>query len=405
MPEEKKNRPPIDSFDELAGAVGAFDYRVDPDDFVVYELGRLMEEDRASFDDAEFRCLIDEGISGHVEENPAVRAELAGLLRERVPDMEPDTRQLGIRVIAALENVEVDLRNVGLVVRTYTEYLFRQLQHVDDAGADEQERASKRVALWKTGALGQEQVFSELLATGRPAVASLADLLFDAPEDRPGVTLALSLLEAIPCPTSARILAHAVSEPILEEDLEEKASSALRRLWPLPRRYMLYSLGDHTHEDLPFRWFELFVAVNETTAADRTIEELMAHSSDARFQEDLAALLGILLQSHDPEIEEKILHALNDPRLGKPAAGMLEIFLREYRPPKPLEPTLDPWAREKHLIEINRRYLSAAKLLDTGRRAEAVQALEDILVIEPGYPFAEMLKDKLQNSRFGSDSI
>ena len=34
-----------------------FDYHVACDDFLLYELGRLIEEDKASFDEAEFEEL------------------------------------------------------------------------------------------------------------------------------------------------------------------------------------------------------------------------------------------------------------------------------------------------------------------------------------------------------------
>jgi len=59
-----------------------FDYRVQCDDFFVYELGRLVEEDRASFDDEEFRRLVDAGIHEHVERRLDIRAEIAARLRK-----------------------------------------------------------------------------------------------------------------------------------------------------------------------------------------------------------------------------------------------------------------------------------------------------------------------------------
>jgi hypothetical protein len=54
-----------------------------PEDFVLYELHRLIEEDRASFDDVEFRRLIDEGIRAHIEGNLQTRARLAGSAARR----------------------------------------------------------------------------------------------------------------------------------------------------------------------------------------------------------------------------------------------------------------------------------------------------------------------------------
>ena len=67
-----------------------FDYRIECDDFLIYELGRLIEEDRASFDDEEFRRVIDAGIHEHIERRLDVRANMAlrlrtdGALRDRL---------------------------------------------------------------------------------------------------------------------------------------------------------------------------------------------------------------------------------------------------------------------------------------------------------------------------------
>src|SRR5438067_6676445 len=62
-------------------AVDNFDYQVPCDDFLLYELGRLIEEDRASFEDDELRRMIDAGMHEHIERRLDVRAELARRLR------------------------------------------------------------------------------------------------------------------------------------------------------------------------------------------------------------------------------------------------------------------------------------------------------------------------------------
>src|SRR2546425_12173719 len=62
-----------------------FDYLVECGDFLLYELGRLIDEDRASLDDEEFRRVVDEGIREHVETCLEVRAELAMRLRAAGP--------------------------------------------------------------------------------------------------------------------------------------------------------------------------------------------------------------------------------------------------------------------------------------------------------------------------------
>src|SRR5262249_6900674 len=61
--------------------LATFDYRVDCDDFLVYELGRLIEEDRASLEDEEFRRVIAAGIHEHIERRLDIRSEIASRIR------------------------------------------------------------------------------------------------------------------------------------------------------------------------------------------------------------------------------------------------------------------------------------------------------------------------------------
>jgi hypothetical protein len=139
---------------------------------------------------------------------------------------------------------------------------------------------------------------------------------------------AVHVLGSLPSPIAARILAHAVSEPMLDEDLELKAYGYVRAMWPLPRLFVLYSLRPHTHEDLPFRWFQLLVEMEEPLAVDRIIEELVAHGENPNFREDLGALLDLVGQSKDPDKEDKILHVLNSQETPRRCVEMLEEFLR-----------------------------------------------------------------------------
>ena len=133
----KKTRSEIsiaESVDILSRKLAGFDFRVHEDDFILYELNRMIEEERASFEDEEFRILIDEGIREHVEENLDVRAQLAGRLRVAARSVDAATRTVAERVIRALENTLYDLRNAGVVVRAYTAYLFERLQSLDEVG-------------------------------------------------------------------------------------------------------------------------------------------------------------------------------------------------------------------------------------------------------------------------------
>src|SRR5437899_6298386 len=91
-----------------------FDYRVECDDFFLYELGRLIEEDRASLEDEEFRRLIDAGIHEHIERRLETRAEIAARLRKLLSA--PGRLRL-------IEDIEAPLRDLPLIIQSYTEYL------------------------------------------------------------------------------------------------------------------------------------------------------------------------------------------------------------------------------------------------------------------------------------------
>src|SRR5215510_6520240 len=96
----------------LEKVLANFDYQVECDDFLLYELGRLIEEDRASLDDEEFRELIDEGIHEHVETRLQIRADIAKRLRLAIPGIAGDDRAAAVRVLRAVEDIDFSLRDV-----------------------------------------------------------------------------------------------------------------------------------------------------------------------------------------------------------------------------------------------------------------------------------------------------
>jgi hypothetical protein len=386
-----------ESVDILSKAIAGFDFFVDADDFILYELNRMIEEERASFEDEEFRILIDEGIREHVEENLQVRARLTGDLRIAARAVDPSTRAVAARVIRALENTLYDLRNAGVVVRTYTAYLFERLQSLGDNGPGEAE-ARAMIESWKTGGTPAGRLIENLQKIGRPALGPIAELLTQSPEDRAAAEISLAVLAHIRSSVSARVLAYAVSEPMLDEDLEARAYTALRSQWPLARGYMLHSLHSHAHEDLPFRWFQLLIEVDETTSSDLIYEEMRVHGKNPNYHEDLWALASLLANSRDPDIEEKVLGWINIPQTPEPVVPMLQEFLKDYRPdPSPRRPDFpDPWVQRARLQEINTQYIAASRLLDAGHIEGAQLALDKILVEEPGYPFAVMLSQMLK---------
>jgi hypothetical protein len=320
---------PIESFEQVAGVLAGFDFRIDSEDFILYELARMIEEDRATFEDEEFRRLIDEGIRQHVEEVPAIRQELAEIVRQALPGIVPGARVVAQRVIRTLDDLHMELRSVAVIVHSYTAYLFQRLENVEDSSHDE-ESAAAAIQRWRNGEIPRETLVSELQRLGRPAVAPAADLLFEGPDDFRTADPAVEILAAIASPASARVLAHAVSEPIMPEYLEGKALDALREMWSLAKPYVLYNLRNHSHEDLPYRWFELLVETGEPSVVDLIIEELRVHGANPAYQEDLTALVELLNRSRDPELQDKILSVLNAENTPTAVTRLLEDFFRSH---------------------------------------------------------------------------
>src|SRR5437016_14104171 len=111
-----------------------FDYRVRCDDFFLYELGRLIDEERASLEDEEFRTVIESGIHEHIERHLDIRAEMAARLR---------TSGAGSKgALHVLEDIEARLTDLPLVLQSYTAYLFRRLEECAGEAPDERLEAA-----------------------------------------------------------------------------------------------------------------------------------------------------------------------------------------------------------------------------------------------------------------------
>jgi hypothetical protein len=329
-----------------------FDYRVECDDFLLYELGRLIEEDQASFEEEEFRRVIEAGIHEHIERRLDIRARMAHAMR--VSGAPAD------RMLRSIEDIESPLRDIAQIIHSYTAYLFQRLEDCSAAAPDER-------------------------------ITTAADVLLDSPGDRHAADASIGLLGSIRSSVSARVLAHVISEPMLDEDLETKAYELVRAMWPLPRHYILYSLKTHDHEDIPFRWFQLLIESDEPSAVDRILEEVLVHSGDSNYREDLVALVELLGRARDPETEDKILQVLNSDDTPASAINLLEGFLKNAKAQRHRD-TESPWAELDRVYAANKQYLAAAKLFDSGKKAEAEHALDELLKREPQYPFALMLK-------------
>ncbi len=394
-PHQPGSRPSIgESVDIITHRISGFDFKLVSDDFVLFELSRMIEEDRASFEDEEFRILIDEGIQQHIEDNLEIRAELAGALRSAIDGMDAATETIARRVIRALENTEYDLRNAGVVVRTYTAYLFERLQSLEDNSNSEQE-ARRLLEEWNSGVLTSEELSIRMHPIAASAAGPVAEFLFNAAENRRTVEMAVGVLSRIRSAVSARVLAHVIAEPLLDEDLEMRAYESVRETWPLARPFILHSIDAHAHEDLPFRWFQLLMDVQDLTASQRIYDELCVHGSNPDYHEDLWALTILLAQSRDPEIENQVLEWLNSPETPAVVVPMLQEFLKENRGPgtgaSPHERT-NPWNERSRMQSLNEDYIRAAELWDSGRFDEAKAALDRILERDADYPFARMLK-------------
>src|SRR5688572_19511364 len=129
------NYPPLqcgaDFLDTLHQMLEDFDFGMQCDDFLLYEAARLIEEDRASFDDDEFRQIIDQGIREYAEENLATRAAMAGRIRAGASK----TDRAATRLLRALEDTEFDLRNASEVIMAFTAYLFKRLEECTEGTA------------------------------------------------------------------------------------------------------------------------------------------------------------------------------------------------------------------------------------------------------------------------------
>jgi len=268
------------------------------DDFLVCQLGRLLEDGEPSFEDSDFRFLIQQGIRLEYDSDIGLRARFMERLRREAPEFRGRARRITPDVIGALEDVDFPLHRIGAVVRHYTRRLFARLEGTEGAEAVDD--------------LGEtiDQVFE---FAGDPEIAGAA----------------IGRLARLASPVAARALAYAVAEPVLDETLEEQASEALRAGWPAGRAYILYNLRLHAHEDIPFRWLELLVAANELRAVDRILEEVLKHARDPAFRTDLLASLDLLGRSADPGREGKVLRILTGPHAPADARRLLADWVQD----------------------------------------------------------------------------
>ena len=266
-------RAMVDSTDLLADLIADVELPIRPDDFQVFELARLIQDGQPSFRDEEFRSLVELSIRLDLNNAVDVRAEMVDRIRRALPGMTPDARRIAPDVIGAIEDVEFSLDRVGAVVRSYTNQLFGRLEEMPDS---EQPTIDGRKTLerWRAGQIDRAVMFERVRKLGAETVPAVADMLFESLADRSIVETAIELLSMYDDRVSARVLAYLVSEPMLEEDEEAKVRSILKEQWPASRNYILYKLKAHTHEDIPFRWFELLVETGNRAPSTESLKRL-----------------------------------------------------------------------------------------------------------------------------------
>ena len=343
------DRAMVDSTDLLAEYLIDVDIPIERHDFLLYELGRLIQEGDPSFKNDEFRSLIEQGIRLNVDPNVEVRARLVESLRRSYRKMSPRARRITPEVIGALEDTDFSLDRIGAVVRVYTNRLFGELEDMTTDASHEDE-ARVQIESWKSGSLDRVGLMESLRKLGPACVPQVADMLFESLDDSTAVDTSLELLSLLESPVAARVLAYMVSEPILEEAQEERARSILKKFWPLPRTYILYRLKQHSHEDIPFRWIELLVEMGDPRGVDRILEEVVAHARSEDYKEDLLAILGLMDRSQDPGIVGKILRLMTEESAPEASLDILEEWLETSRLAEPVEEALDLWNKGKAIL-------------------------------------------------------
>jgi hypothetical protein len=343
------DRAMVDSTDLLAEYLDNVEFPIERHDFLLYELGRMVQEGDPSFRNEEFRSLISQGIRLNVDPDVAVRAQLVDSLRRGYPKMSPRTRRIAPEVIGAIEDADFSLDQIGAVVRTYTNQLFGKLERMTTESSHEDE-ARTLIASWKSGSLDRFELVEKLRTLGPGCVPPVADMLFESLNDPATVDTSLELLAVLESPLAARVLAYMVSEPILEEAHEERARAILKEFWPLPRKYILFRLKGHTHEDIPFRWIELLVETRDLRGVDRILEEVVAHARSEDYKGDLLAILGLMDRSEDPGITGKILRLMTEESAAEAPLDILEEWLETSGLAEPVEEALDRWNKGKAIL-------------------------------------------------------
>jgi hypothetical protein len=332
-PDRAFERAMAESADHLGPVLSTVRSPAPADPYFVFELGRLLEEGKGTFEDEEFRFLIQQGVRIEYDRDIELRARFV----EKLRGLAESPNDLVAHVVGAIEDVDFPLNRIGAVVRHYSERLFTALAETDSRATTEK-------------------------------VTRCVDELFESPDVPEAARSAISRLEEVSretpgspdCGVAQRALAYAVSEPLLEESLEEQACSALRSAWPASRSFLLYNLRKHHHEDLPFRWLELLVTVSELRGVERILEEVLWHAPDRQYREDLLVALDLTSRSTDPGRVGKLLRLLSGPH----SPGASRALLSDWANSSPEADFLQPHRHESlDFVHLNQDMSSFAASL------------------------------------------
>ncbi len=343
------DRAMVDSVELFENLVESVRFPIESDNFLLQELGHLIQDGDPSYEDDDFHFVIKQGIRLYVDPDVDLRAQLVGSLRQAYAGMKGASGRVAHTIIGAIEDVDFSLDVVGAVVQGYTNQLLRTLEDMTEDESVE-ENARKWIELWTEGTLEEPALLERFRGIGSDGVPAVADLLFDSLEDPIRNNTALNLLSMIHTPVAAQVLAYTISEPILEEKQEEIARKILRELWPMALPYVLYNLRRHAHEDIPFRWFELLIDTDNTRAVDRILEEVVAHGRSDNYREDLLAILPLLDRSNDPGVAGKLLRLMTEDSLPKESVGLIEQWIETSRLALPVEEALERWKDGKMIL-------------------------------------------------------
>lgn len=347
--EREFDRAMVDSAELFENLVDSVQFPVESDDFLLQELGYLIQDGEPSYEDDDFHFVIKQGIRLYVDPDVDLRARLVGSLRQAYTGMKGASRRVAPTIIGAIEDVDFSLDVVGTVVQGYTKQLLKTLEGMtEDKSVDE--TAREWIERWTEGTLEEPALLERFRGIGSKGVPAVADLLFDSLEDPTRNNTALNLLSMIHTPVAAQVLAYTISEPILEEKQEELARKILRELWPMALPYVLYNLRRHSHEDIPFRWFELLIDIDNTRAVDRILEEVVAHGRSDNYQEDLLTILPLLDRSNDPGVVGKLLRLITEDSLPKESVGPIDQWIETSPLAVPVEKALKRWKDGKTIL-------------------------------------------------------